>query len=100
MRTVLTALSLVIVVFAGCRPSAPKNPEPAPVAQGEPKKDPPKADEKKQETPPEVFKKPPIRGGSIVRRVNEADVMYMMKNLDLATKSFQVERNRYPNSRE
>jgi hypothetical protein len=101
MRTVLAALSLTIVVTtAGCRPSAPKNPEPAPVTQGEPKKDPPKADAPKQDSPPEAFKKPPIRGGSIVRRVNEADVMQMMNQLKVAVTSFQLDRNRYPSTRE
>jgi len=106
MRIVLLALSFAIAfTAAGCRPTAPKNPEAPPVAQGEPKqgepkKDTAKADAPQQEPPPETFKKPQIRGGSVVRRVNEADVMQMMNQLKVAVTSFQLERNRYPNTRD
>ena len=66
-----------------------------------PKKEAPKKDESKKDAPPEQFKKPPIRGGSIVRAVDRADVSNMLNQLKLATQAYKAEKNdRYPISRE
>ncbi len=100
MRTLFVLpLIAVCLVSAGCGRTK-KEPDPAPVAQVAPKKDVPKVDPAKKDAPQEQFKKPPIRGGSVVRRIDEVDVMAMMKSLDLATKNFQAIANRYPNTRE
>ena len=76
MRIVFFALSFAIAFAAvGCRPTAPKNPEAAPVAQGEPKKEQPNKESPKKDFPAETFKRPPTLTGNIVRRVNEADLI-------------------------
>jgi hypothetical protein len=100
MRTLLSMLAMAMVLGSlGCGRGAKKDPEPAPVAKAEPKKEPPKVAPAPKEDPPAPTKAP-IRGGSLVRRVDEADVKNMLRNLHLATTNFETTRNRYPNSRE
>jgi hypothetical protein len=100
MRTMLAALSFALVLAAGCRPAAP-TPEPAPVAKGEPKKDPPKVEPgKKDDTPAVTPSKPPERGGSVNRAASRVQIQSMLQNLYKATKNFMVLQNRYPNSKE
>ena len=72
------------------------------VAQAEPKKEEPKTEAKKEEPPQkqQQFTKPPIRGGSVVRRVDEVDVKNMLKQLHTATGIFQATSNRFPKTRE
>ena len=72
------------------------------VAQVEPKKEEPKSEPKKDGPvqPQQEFKKPPIRGGSVVRRVDEADVKNMLRQLHIATAAFQATSNRFPKTRE
>jgi hypothetical protein len=50
-------------------------------------------------TPPTPTKTP-IRGGSVVRRADVIQTKQMLKQLFIAARNFEAERNRMPNSRE
>lgn len=64
------------------------------------KKDEPKQETKKDPDTPPTPTKTPIRGGSVVRRVDTVRVKSMLQQLNLAARNFEAERNRFPNSRE
>jgi hypothetical protein len=121
MRSWIVVLMFGLVVplgSTGCKkerekPAARSEPVaqsklPPPLAQQAeppPPKEERRKDEAKQDGPKDINTPPtptktPIRGGSVVRRADVIQTKNILKQLFIAARNFEAERNRFPNSRE